>query len=65
MAKLPADPRNHPAAEVSIEIGKSVAFGARITAAGLFAVGALVTGILLSTAVIVRTAKRDETKRLS
>lgn len=45
------------AAEVSVRIGKGVAIEARVTAAGLLSVGALVSAILLSTAVIVRSKR--------
>jgi hypothetical protein len=54
----PSDtPRGH-AAEVSVKIGKSVTFDAGISAAGLLSLGALVSGILLSSAVIVSAGKR-------
>lgn len=56
----------HPAsgAEVSIRIGKGVSLDAAIDSRGLLAVGALVSGILLSTAVIVFAAKRKTPGRL-
>ena len=47
------------AASVSVRIGKSVELDARMTSAGLLSVGALVSGILLSTAVIVLAARRN------
>jgi hypothetical protein len=53
-------PAIRDAADVSLRIGKSIAFDARITSRGLLSVGALVSGILLSTAVIVVAAKRKD-----
>jgi hypothetical protein len=55
---IPADAPQGHAADVSIRMGKGIAFDASITAAGLLSVGALVSGILLSSAVIVFAAKR-------
>jgi hypothetical protein len=49
-----------PAAEASIRVGQSVALDAKITSAGLLSVAVLVTGILLSTAVIVLAATREK-----
>lgn len=45
-------------AHMSLRIGKAVAFDARITAAGLLAVSALVGSSLLGSAVIVLAARR-------
>ena len=42
-----------PAAKVSIRFGKRTTLDASMTTAGLLSVGALVSGILLSSAVIV------------
>lgn len=53
-----AEPRAGHAAMVSIRIGERAAFDAGITSTGLLAVGALVSGILLSSAVIVLAAGR-------
>ncbi len=50
---------NGHAAEVSIRIGARTTFDAAVTSAGLLSVGALVSGILLSTAVIVFAAGRN------
>lgn len=57
------DVGNSPAADVSIRIGTRVKFHASVTSAGLLSVGALVSGILLSTAVVVVAAGRKGTKR--
>ncbi len=51
-----------PAAKVSIRIGKRTTFDASVTTAGLLSVGALVSGILLSSAVIVVAAGRKATR---
>ena len=63
--KKEAAPKGDPKAvgqraSVSIGIGQTVRFEAelRITPAGLLAVTGLVSGILLSTAVLVREAKQ-------
>ena len=45
-----------PAAKVSVRIGTHTTFDATITTAGLLSVGVLVSGILLSSAVIVLAA---------
>jgi len=55
MAKTPK-PKRMPDAAVEVRLGRGVSVEARITSAGLLAVGALVSGILLSTAVIVSAA---------
>ncbi len=52
-----------PAAKVSIRIGKRTTFDASMTTAGLLSVGALVSGILLSSAVIVAAAGRKAARR--
>lgn len=52
-----------PAAKVSIRIGKRTTLDASMTTAGLLSVGALVSGILLSSAVIVAAAARKGTRR--
>jgi hypothetical protein len=47
------------AAEIELRFGTGgIRVGARMTPAGLLAVGGMVWGILLSTAVLVRAAKR-------
>lgn len=56
------DVANGHAADVSIRIGTRVTFDASVTSAGLLSIGALVTGILLSTAVVVVAAGRKGTK---
>lgn len=56
------DVGNRHAADVSIRIGTRVKFDASVTSAGLLSVGALVSGILLSTAVVVVAAGRKGTK---
>ncbi|RYE96737.1 MAG: hypothetical protein EOO77_40405 [Oxalobacteraceae bacterium] len=55
--------RQAPAAKVSIRIGKRTTFDASMTTAGLLSVGALVSSILLSSAVIVVAAGRKATRR--
>ena len=46
-------------AKVSVSFGKAgVAASVRVTSGGLLSVGALVSGILLSTAVLVRASAR-------
>ena len=47
-----------PAAKVSIRVGKRTTFDASVTTVGLLSVGALVSSILLSSAVIVAAAGR-------
>ncbi|RKE45762.1 hypothetical protein C8J41_104135 [Sphingomonas sp. PP-CC-3G-468] len=54
---------NAPAAKVSIRIGKRTTFDASVTSAGLLSVGALVSSILLSSAVIVAAAGRKSARR--
>lgn len=56
-ARLP-EPRADKAAAVSIRLGERATFEAGITTTGLLAVGALVSGILLSSAMIVLAAGR-------
>jgi hypothetical protein len=56
-ARQPEPPAGK-AATVSIRIGERASFEAGITTTGLLAVGALVSGILLSSAVIVLAAGR-------
>jgi hypothetical protein len=51
------------AAELSIRLGAGVTIDARVTSAGLLSIGALVSGILLSTAVVVHVAGRKTTGR--
>jgi hypothetical protein len=58
----PRGARERAAAEFSIRIGKRAAMEASITNGGLLAVGALVSGVLLSTAVVVFVAGRRTTK---
>ncbi|MEG8056545.1 MULTISPECIES: hypothetical protein [Sphingomonas] len=52
-----------PAAKVSIRIGKRTTLDASMTTAGLLSVGALVSSILLSSAVIVVAAGRKAARR--
>ncbi|WP_404710793.1 hypothetical protein [Sphingomonas sp. MMS24-J13] len=52
------EPRLGKAATVSIRIGERATFDAGISSTGLLAVAALVSGILLSSAVIVLAAGR-------
>ena len=52
-----------PAAKVSIRIGKRTTLEASVTTVGLLTVGALVSSILLSSAVIVVAAGRKATRR--
>ncbi|WP_093398878.1 hypothetical protein [Sphingomonas sp. OK281] len=52
-----------PAAKVSIRIGKRTTLDASMTTAGLLSVGALVSSILLSSAVIVAAAGRKAARR--
>ncbi len=54
---------NRHAARVSIRIGDRATFDARVTTAGLLSVGALVSGILLSSAVIVLAAGSKTPRR--
>jgi hypothetical protein len=59
MADIPdiaKDGAGNPAAGVSIRIGQNIVFDAQITSAGLLSVATLMTGILLSSAVIVAAA---------
>jgi hypothetical protein len=55
--------RSVPAAKVSIKFGKRTTLDASMTTAGLLSVGALVSGILLSSAVIVAAAGRKAARR--
>ncbi len=55
--------RQAPAAKVSIRIGKRTTFDASVTTVGLLSVGALVSSILLSSAVIVAAAGRKAARR--
>ncbi len=55
--------RQTPAAKVSIRIGKRTTSDASMITAGLLSVGALVSGILLSSAVIVVAAGRKAARR--
>lgn len=59
----PTETRHVHAAKVSIKIGKRTTFDASVTTAGLLSVGALVSSILLSSAVIVAAAGRRATSR--
>ncbi len=61
--KTPTHPERNearpaPAAKVSIRFGRRTTLDASMTTAGLLSVGALVSGILLSSAVIVAAAGR-------
>ena len=58
--KKPPPPKPHPepAATASIRIGRNVTLDAQITTRGLLSVGALVSGILLSSAIIVLAARK-------
>lgn len=51
------------AAEVSIRIGSRATFDASITTAGLLSIAALVSGAILSSALIVVAAGRNRTKQ--
>ena len=55
--------RQVSAATVSIRIGKRTTFDAAVTTAGLLSVGALVSSILLSSAVIVAAAGRKPARQ--
>ncbi len=55
--------RQAPAAKVSIRVGKRTTLDASMTTAGLLSVGALVSSILLSSAVIVAAAGRKSAKQ--
>jgi hypothetical protein len=55
--------RQAPAAKVSIRIGKRTTFDASVTTVGLLSVGALVSSILLTSAVIVAAAGRKAARR--
>jgi hypothetical protein len=45
------------AAEIGIRVGHHASFDAKVTSAGLLSVGVLVSGILLSTGLIVMAAR--------
>ncbi len=57
-------PAAHHRARATIRIGRHTRLSARIdiTTPGLLAVGALVSSVLLSTAVLVRVSVREGTK---
>lgn len=54
----PAPPRSRQRAKLSVRVGRRarVVASVSVTGGGLLAVGALVSSVLLSTAVLVRTA---------
>jgi len=60
IVETPAPGRNH--ARLAIRIGKrsGVTADVSVTPAGLLSIGALVSAILLSSAVIVRAARTDK-----
>ncbi|USI73416.1 hypothetical protein [Sphingomonas morindae] len=53
----PTQDRARSGARLALRIGQSVGVEAAISSAALLALGALVSGILLSSAVIVRAAR--------
>ncbi|MEG8015523.1 hypothetical protein [Sphingomonas sp. 22R3R2A-7] len=55
--------RTHNAARISIRFGKRATLDASVTTAGMLSAGALVSAILLSTAVVVAAAGRTGARR--
>lgn len=50
--------RSTSGAHLTLEIGQALTLDARVTTSGLLSIGALVSGILLSSAVIVVAARQ-------
>ena len=57
------DARTRNAAKISIRFGKRATLDASVTTAGMLSAGALVSAILLSTAVVVAAAGRTGARR--